>query len=173
MKNIFGTITARLLTEISAMPASRRRGVPASLFLVLLLAATCAAAPRFAFIDDVTILTGYEPVRYFSGSAAETMAGDYVPDGLSRSEWAGIRAAYEAGRHPDMLDMLDIAAIGQQAYVTTREIYRRIERDTVHFLETDSGATLVCTASLSNSQPELTNHNSSEPTDLYDSPVKS
>ena len=33
--------------------------------------------------------------------------------------------------------------------LTTREVYSRIERDAVHFLETDSGATLVCAASLS------------------------
>ena len=33
--------------------------------------------------------------------------------------------------------------------LTTREIYRRIERGIVHSLETDSGATLVCSASLS------------------------
>lgn len=56
--------------------------------------------------------------------------------------------------------------------LTAREVYNRIERDAVHFLETDSGATLVCAASLSDRQPELTNHDSQEPTDLYDSPVK-
>lgn len=34
--------------------------------------------------------------------------------------------------------------------LTTREIYRRIERGAIHFLETAAGATLVCAASLSN-----------------------
>jgi hypothetical protein len=32
--------------------------------------------------------------------------------------------------------------------ITMREIFRRIERGFVHFLETESGLTLVCTASL-------------------------
>lgn len=33
--------------------------------------------------------------------------------------------------------------------LTTREIYRRIERGAIHFLETDAGVTLVCANSLS------------------------
>ena len=40
--------------------------------------------------------------------------------------------------------------------LTTREIYRRIERGTIHFLETASGATLVCAASLSTKTDEFT-----------------
>ena len=40
--------------------------------------------------------------------------------------------------------------------LTTREIYRRIERGTIHFLETDAGATLVCAASLSTGSGVLT-----------------
>lgn len=39
--------------------------------------------------------------------------------------------------------------------LTTREIYRRIERGAIHFLETDAGATLVCAASLSPGADEL------------------
>lgn len=41
------------------------------------------------------------------------------------------------------------------AGLTAREIYRRIERGAIHFIETDTGATLVCAASLSNNPNEL------------------
>ena len=39
--------------------------------------------------------------------------------------------------------------------ITIREIYRRIERGSVHFLDTASGTTLVCAASLSINSGEL------------------
>ncbi|MBK8465149.1 MAG: alpha/beta hydrolase [Chloracidobacterium sp.] len=44
-------------------------------------------------------------------SESQDITGNDVPDGLSRSDWDGIRAAYEAGRP------LDITAIGQEAYL--------------------------------------------------------
>ena len=33
--------------------------------------------------------------------------------------------------------------------IPTREVYRRIERGTIHFFETETGSTLACSASLS------------------------
>ncbi|MBK8467291.1 MAG: VCBS repeat-containing protein [Chloracidobacterium sp.] len=44
-------------------------------------------------------------------AATEEIADDQVPDGLSSSDWEGIRAAYEAGRSRS------IGSVGQEAYL--------------------------------------------------------
>src|SRR5687768_3191212 len=46
-----------------------------------------------------------------AASGTQEIAGDYVPDGLSSSDWDGILAAYEAGRPRG------IEFVGQQAYL--------------------------------------------------------
>lgn len=56
--------------------------------------------------------------------------------------------------------------------VTAREIYRRVERGAIHFIETASGTTLVCAASLSGATDERTKFDSTATNALSNSPLQ-
>ena len=76
----------------------------------------------------------------FTGSAAsetQEIAGDTVPDGLSASDWDGIRSAYNANRP------FSIAAIGQEAYLKPAAVGTTQSGDQFGFSVAVSGDTVV------------------------------
>ena len=74
-----------------------------------------------------------------SSAANETkpIAGDHVPDGLSSSDWDGIRAAYEAGSRSS------IGSISQQAYLKPAAVGTTQEFDQFGWSVAVAGDTVV------------------------------
>ncbi len=54
---------------------------------------------RFAILQIVAALAAWQPVAAEQGVGHKLAADRQLPRGLAASDWAGIREAYEAGRH--------------------------------------------------------------------------
>jgi len=77
----------------------------------------------------------------------ETWKQTVVRKGRPRAFWCHV---CEVGT-----EMFTPDEIARFAKITTREIYRRVENNTFHFVETPDGALFVCSNSIQKSQNRL------------------